>query len=608
MWTPEMRSAAAEAAREALEGFDPIRTVAALAVCYAVLKLVHLVVTAPAIPTSVWVPLEPAESAAECLSGPSCKGMQLEDPERPGFIQCFDPCTLQRLGEVTAMDAADVEDVVRRARVAQEEWALTTFAERKRVLACLQRYILDNQDDIARVASRDSGKPVVDALLAEVMITCEKIRCISSNGEGWLARETRPTGPLVFYKKAYVEYMPLGVIGVIAPWNYPFHNVYNHIVSGIFAGNAVVSKVSEYTCWSSRYFTAIMAEVLKACGHNPDLCLTVTGFGDAGAALVASPNVDKIIFTGSPEVGRKVMEGCCKTLKPVVLELGGKDPFVVCDDVDMERVMPFVMKGSFFNAGQNCIGVERVYVYEKVYDRFVARVTELASKLRQGPVLGPESVDCGAMVMPAQLDIVQDLVNDAVSKGAKVTTGGSRNMEHPNGLFYLPTVLAGVTPDMKIAQEEVFGPVMSIIKVPGDSDEACIKMINSSKYGLASSVFSGSSTRAVRLGEAIRCGMTNVNDFGVNYLVQSLPFGGVKDSGYGRFAGPEGLRACCLLKSVTVDRFPKIMGTVVPAPLQYPVAKSGARFAASMTRMFYCDSLADKLWAVVQLVRASVGR
>ncbi|CAM9362975.1 unnamed protein product [Hapterophycus canaliculatus] len=161
---------------------------------------------------------------------------------------------------------------------------------------------------------------------------------------------------------------------------------------------------------------------------------------------------------------------------------------------------------------------------------------------------------------------------------------------------------------MKIAQEEVFGPVMTIIKVPGDSDETCIKMVNSCKYGLASSVFSGNSARAVRLGEAIRCGMTNVNDFGVNYLVQSLPFGGVKDSGYGRFAGPEGLRACCLLKSVTVDRFPKLMGTVVPAPLKYPVASSSARFAASMTRMFYCDSLTDKLRAVIELIRASVGK
>eukprot|EP00904_Undaria_pinnatifida_P006431 jgi/Undpi1/2918/HiC_scaffold_14.g06295.m1 len=600
MWN----TASQQVLRDMLDGVDPVQAVATLAVLYAAYKLLHLVVTSPVIP-SVWVPLEPAESAASYPTGPSCGGMEIKNPERPGFIQCFDPCTLQHIGEMKAMNAADVEDVVRRARVAQEAWALTSFAERKRVLDCLQKYIVDHQDDIAMVASRDSGKPPVDSLLAEVMITCEKIRCVCSNGEAWLAREGRPTGPLVFYKKAYVEYMPLGVIGVIAPWNYPFHNVYNHIISGIFAGNAVVSKVSEYTCWSSRYFTAIMSEVLKECGHNPDLCLTVTGFGDAGAALVASPNVDKIIFTGSPEVGRKVMEGCCKTLKPVVLELGGKDPFIVCEDADIERVMPFVMKGSFFNVGQNCIGVERVYVYEKVYDRFVKRATELAGQLRQGPVLGKDVVDCGAMVMPAQLDIVQALVDEAVSKGAKVTTGGKRNPDHPNGLFYLPTVLSGVTMEMKIAQEEVFGPVMTIIKVPGNSDEACVRMVNSSKYGLASSVFSGNSERAVRLGEAIKCGMTNVNDFGVNYL--SLPFGGVKDSGYGRFAGPEGLRACCLLKSVTVDRFPKIMGTVVPAPLQYPVAKSSTRFAASMTRMFYCTSLMDKLFAVIELIKASIG-
>lgn len=583
---------------------DPITLLATLAVGYAAVKLLGLAMS-PYIPT-IWVPLKPVECARGSRVGPSFEGMEIKDPARPGFIQCFDPCTLQHLGEMKAMTPADVEETVARARVAQKEWAKTSFAERRRVLSCLQRFILDNQEDIARVASRDSGKSMTDALLAEVMITCEKIRAVSSHGEKWLGREVRPSGPLVFYKKAYVEYMPLGVLGVIAPWNYPFHNVYNHIVSGIFAGNAVVSKVSEYTCWSSRYFTAIMSEVLKACGHNPDLCLTVTGFGDAGAALVASPNVDKIIFTGSPQVGQKVMEGCCKTLKPVVLELGGKDPFVVCDDADVESVMPFIMKGSFFNAGQNCIGVERVFVYEKVYDTFVARVTELASNLRQGPVLGGETVDCGAMVMPAQLDIVQALVDDAVSRGAKVTTGGSRNMQYPNGLFYRPTVLAGVTCDMKIAQEEVFGPVMTIIKVPGNSDERCIEMVNTCKYGLASSVFSGKTSRAVKIGEGIQCGMTNINDFGVNYLVQSLPFGGVKDSGYGRFAGPEGLRACCLLKSVTVDRFPSIMSTVVPLPLRFPVANSGEKFAASMTRMFYCDAALDKLGALIDLVVAAI--
>ncbi|CAN0363280.1 unnamed protein product, partial [Discosporangium mesarthrocarpum] len=253
-----------------------------------------------------------------------------------------------------------------RARVAQGEWAKTSYKERRRVLDCLQKYILAHQEDIARVASRDSGKPVVEALLAEVMITCEKVRCVGQHGEKWLRRERRPAGPLVSYKRAYVEYLPLGVIGVIAPWNYPFHNVYNHIVSGVFAGNAVVSKVSEYTCWSSRYFSAIMSEVLTACGHNPDLCLSVTGFGDAGAALVTSSGVDKIIFTGSPQIGQKVMEGASRGLKPVVLELGGKDPLVVCDDVKVKDVLNFVVKGSFFNCGQNCIGVERVYAYGKV--------------------------------------------------------------------------------------------------------------------------------------------------------------------------------------------------------------------------------------------------
>ncbi|CAN0037093.1 unnamed protein product, partial [Phaeothamnion confervicola] len=288
-----------------------------------------------------------AEAADDGLDGPSHPDMALRDPKRPGFVQCYDPSTLQRLGEMEAMTPERVEAVVALASKAQVSWARTTFAERRRVLTAVQNYILKHQEDICRVASRDSGKPKLDALLGEIITTCEKIRTVCAEGEGWLRPERRPTGPLMVHKSAYVEYRPLGVIGVIAPWNYPFHNVYNHIVSGIFAGNGVVSKVSEYTCWSSRYFGAIIREALKACGHDPELCQIVTGFGEAGAALVASAGVSKIIFTGSPEVGKLVAAGAAPHLKPVVLELGGKDPFVLCDDVRVREVMPMVMRGVY---------------------------------------------------------------------------------------------------------------------------------------------------------------------------------------------------------------------------------------------------------------------
>jgi acyl-CoA reductase-like NAD-dependent aldehyde dehydrogenase len=552
------------------------------------------------------VPLEGNENEKSCsLEGPSFPDMPLSIPSRPGFIQCYDPSTCKRLGEVKAMSSADVEEVVRRSRVAQREWCKTSFGERRRVLQCIQKYVLTHQDEIVRICARDSGKPMVDAMLGEVLTTVEKNRCMMAEGEGWLKRQYRPVGPLMVHKTAYVEYHPLGVLGVIAPWNYPFHNVLNHVASGIFSGNAVVTKVSEYTSWSSRYFGAIISAALSACGHNPDLCAIVTGFGEVGAALVACDGVDKIIFTGSPEVGKKVMAGAAPHLKPVVLELGGKDPFVVCDDAKVAEIMPMAMRGVFQNCGQNCCGIERMFVYESVYEELLDTALREVKKLRQGPPLGEKAVDCGAMVMPGQLKIIQDLVDDAVAKGARLLTGGKRNASLPDGLFYEPTILADITADMEISRKEVFGPVMCVMKVPGNSDSAAIAMVNDSRFGLGSSVFSGSRERAARLGRALTCGMTTINDFGTVYLVQALPFGGVKDSGFGRFAGPEGLRACCLEKSVVEDRI-SFIKTTIPSLLQYPIAPSGLPFTQCMVSLVYGPSFGARLRALVGMVRAGL--
>lgn len=291
------------------------------------------------------VEMTEAEAKDELDHVKPSKSVNIKDPKRPGFIQCFDPSTKQLLGEVIAMTPADVHELCTKAKAAQVEWAKTSFAERRKVLRTIQKYIVNHIEDICRVSSRDSGKPKVDALLGEVMTTCEKIRCINANGELWLRPSYRPTGPLMVHKTAFVEYVPLGIVSPIAPWNYPFHNFMNHIISGIFAGNAVVGKVSEHTSWSSQYFTRIVQEALSYHGHDPALCQTITGFGEAGAALVSEPLVDKIIFTGSPGIGRKVMEGASKYLKPVILELGGKDAMVVMDDCKLKDIVPWVMRG-----------------------------------------------------------------------------------------------------------------------------------------------------------------------------------------------------------------------------------------------------------------------
>lgn len=552
------------------------------------------------------VMLTVAESMDDGVDGDRNAETGPRDPTNPRTVSCFDPSTSQRIGEVRAMTSDEVNEVCAKAAKAQKTWARTTFCERRRVLRTLQRYIVDHVEDICRVCARDSGKPKVDALLGEVMTTCEKIRCVNANGELWLRKSYRPTGPMMMHKTAYVEYVPFGVLGVIAPWNYPFHNFMNHVISGIFSGNAVVSKVSEHTSWSASYFQRIVEAALLMNGHDPDLVQTVTGFGDAGAALVSCPSVDKIIFTGSPAVGRLVMKGASDHLKPVILELGGKDPMVFCDDVKLSEVVSWAMRGCFQNSGQNCCGVERLFVYDSVHDEFIDTVKKRIAALRQGIPLktcgGDGDVDCAAMVMDDQMDIIQTLVDDALRKGATLHCGGKRNVELP-GQFYEPTLLSGVTSEMRISHEEVFGPVMCVIRVPDDNDDECVRLVNDCAFGLGSSVYSKTQKRALAIGSRIRSGMFTANDFGVNYLIQSLPFGGVNESGFDRFAGIEGLRACCLARSIVLDRIPGVR-TSIPSAIDYPIkGDQGFPFANSLIGLFYHEGLIGKIKAIIGLIK-----
>jgi acyl-CoA reductase-like NAD-dependent aldehyde dehydrogenase len=343
-------------------------------------------------------------------------------------------------------------------------------------------------------------------------------------------------------------------VGVLCPWNFPFHNIFCPVLPALFAGNAVVVKVSEWTSWSAADFQAIFDEVLTRAGHSTDLVQIITGDGQTGSALVTS-GVDKIFFTGSPENGRKVMAAASETLTPVVLELGGKDPMILCDDADLEQALGTSMLGVFTACGQMCVGAERLLVFDGIYDEFVRRVTEQVRALRQGPPTEDAGgqYDVGAMTMPRQLDIIQRQIDDAVRRGARVLTGGRRNPRWP-GQFFEPTVLVDVTPDMAIAREETFGPVMTIFRVR-DEDEA-VRIANDCAYGLGSSIFTRSRARAERLQRRISAGMTVINDYGIAYMMQSAPFGGVRISGFGKINGREGLRACCNEKTVVTDRLP----------------------------------------------------
>ena len=558
------------------------------AFAYAIYKLI----------THEWVPKIEVEQTKEEKAGVPGKRWKPGTPFPKDMIPCYDPGTLDMLGpDMPADNAEHVRIKIERARIAQKKWAKSSFKQRRLLIKTINRFVLENQDTICKVSARDSGKPLVDAAFGEVIVTLEKCKWLLKEGERWLRPEKRSSGLMMFYKNARVEYHPVGVMGAIVPWNYPFHNVFNPLLANVFAGNALVVKVSEYASWSSLYYGRAIKECLRACGAPEDLVQIVHGYGEAGNALVTG-GTDKVVFVGSTGVGRMVMKAAAETLTPVVLELGGKDPFIVLEDAALSQCVPMALRGAFQSCGQNCAGAERFYVHEKIHDRFVTQVMKAANQLRQGWALSP-GVDCGAMCMPNQAQYVQSLVDDAVAKGAKVECGGSIDPDAP-GQFYPPTVLTGVTHGMKIMKEEVFGPVLSIVKI--HSDEEAVALANECDFGLGSNVF-GSKRRALKVGAQLNAGMTTINDFCATYMAQSLPFGGVKESGFDRFAGIEGLRGCCNVKSVVVDGIPGIR-TDIPPPLQYPVQHCAFPFCKALCHMFFGLNFFENVRGLFMLAKA----
>jgi len=561
-------------------------------------------------PPKVTVPIEPSESADVLPNASKIDPSKLCSNKNK--VQLFDPATYDNLGEVPVTTKAQVEEKVQKAREAQKEWRKSSFAHRRLLMRTMLRYITENQENCARVACRDSGKTLLDAIIGEVLVTCEKLAWLASSGEKHLQPEYRDTGRMMMMKKVKVEFTPLGVIGAIVPWNYPFHNVFNPISAALFSGNAIVIKVSEYASWSIGYYKRIVDACCEAVGAPKDLVQFVVGYGETGDALVRS-GADKIIFVGSPNVGRIVARAAADNWTPVVLELGGKDPFVVCDDADVDGIVQTACRGVWQNMGQNCAGPERFFVYEKVFDKFCNSVADVVKRMKTGPSLGDPSVDCGAVCMgPNQLKAYQALVDDAVSKGAKVLSGGyipSLTSSDPvssrlaKGSFYPPTILADVPENANIAQEEIFGPIMCIFKVKGNSDDDAVRMANNCDFALSSCVFSGSTSRAKKVADRLVAGMSAVNDLeGCTYMSQSLPFGGLKKSGYDRFAGPEGLRGLCSIRSVCEDLVPFIRNSI-PPPMQYPSSGAGHNFAQGLIHMFYSTSLLGNLKGVWMLIR-----
>jgi acyl-CoA reductase-like NAD-dependent aldehyde dehydrogenase len=343
-----------------------------------------------------------------------------------------------------------------------------------------------------------------------------------------------------------LRYRPIGLVGVIGPWNYPLTNSFGDCVPALAAGNAVILKPSEITPLTS----LLLAEALRECGLPGGVLSVATGRAETGAALV--DEADMIMFTGSSSTGRAVMARAAETLTPVSLELGGKDPMIVLADADVERAANSAVYYSMLNGGQTCISIERAYVEAPVYDEFVAKVTEKARALRNERPAGPGSTDVGSITFPPQVDVVDRHVQDARDKGAQVVVGGARGHDGQGGYWYEPTVLVGADHTMDIMREETFGPTLPIMKV-ADAEEA-IRLANDSPYGLGASVFSKDAARGEAVARRIDAGAVCVNDSNVNYTALELPMGGVKASGLGSRHGAGGIRKYTRQQALLISR------------------------------------------------------
>ena len=442
--------------------------------------------------------------------------------EVPASFESLDPRTGDVVGTHPVHDAAAVEQAVARAVEAAQWWAGLGFDGRRRRLGEWRKALVRRLDDLARVVSDETGKPFDDSRL-ELVLAIDHLDWAAKNAARVLGKRKVSSGLLMANQAATLTYAPIGVVGVIGPWNYPVFTPMGSIAYALAAGNAVVFKPSELTPGVGTALADSLAEIAE--GHA--LLQVVTGFGETGAALCRAGGVGKIAFTGSTATGKRVMAACAETLTPVLIECGGKDPLIVDVDADLEAAADASVWGGMSNAGQTCVGVERVYVVEQVADRFISHVVRKAEALHPG--------DLGPMTMASQSDIVAGHVDDALSRGGRAVVGGPSSVHPP---FIDPVVIVDVPEDSIAVTEETFGPLLVINRVP-DIDEA-VRRANGTGYGLGATVFSRK--RGEEIAARLRCGMVAINSVISFAGIPALPFGGVGDSGFGRIHGEDGLR------------------------------------------------------------------
>jgi acyl-CoA reductase-like NAD-dependent aldehyde dehydrogenase len=480
----------------------------------------------------------------------------IESSDSRRHLQLRSPITLQPTGELVCANDEDVATAIVKARAAQPAWAATSMKFRREIIERALKIVLERQDEIIDTVVGETGKARTDAMSMEIFSVADSLCYYAKNAEKFLKPRKRSVhGILGIMKQLRIVYKPLGIVGLITPWNGPFVLVMNQAVQAILAGNTVVAKGSEVTPFSAKLAETILNEA----GLPEGVLQVLLGDGATGAAIV-SGGVDKVSFTGSVATGRKVAQECARQLIPCSMELGGNDAMIVCADADLDRAADGAWLGSCMNTGHYCCGTERIYVVEAVYDEFLALILEKGKALRQGHQHGWNE-DVGAVFWDRQMAIIEAHVEDARAKGANILMGGQRSPDL-EGLYYQPTVMTEVNNEMDIMVLETFGPILCIQKV-ADEDEA-IALANDSEFGLNGNVWTKDKEKGYRLAASIDTGSCSVNDMAVSYGIPAAPFGGKKNSGVGQVNGKKGIRGYCHEMPIVIDRFGGKMQNAYP--------------------------------------------
>ena len=459
-------------------------------------------------------------------------------------LESFSPLDGRRLGAVAETPAEQVQAIVDDVREVQPFWAGLPLSDRARYMRRAGQVIIDNLDKLSALLTSEQGKPRNESYTMELLPTVDALRWIAEAGPGILSDERAGLPIFLKQKRARHAFEPLGVVGVIAPWNYPWSIPFGEVAMALMAGNGVVLKPAP----STPLIGQRIQQVFERAGLPDGIVRTIHGDAEPGQALVES-SVDKVFFTGSVEVGAKVGAACAERMKGSVLELGGKDAMIVCADANLPNAISGCLWGGFANAGQTCSGIERVYVVREVADRFIDGVVEGARKLRVGDPMD-WATEIGPMISRDQHEIVRELVDDAVASGATLKCGGPVELDQfPSAAFYAPAVLTGVTHEMRIMSEEIFGPVVPIVTVA--SEEEAIRLANDSEFGLGSSVWTLDRGRGERIARRIEAGMVWINDHMYSHGAMSTAWGGIKKSGLGRAHSRFGFLECVDVKLVT---------------------------------------------------------